>query len=486
MRLHRFAGALVGLSLGCFVPVLAASDPPPPAGPSSSSALPFLSRNTRRNIIVEVVERVRGAVVNIHSERTVHTPASEDLFSHGPNRINGMGTGIVVDSRGYIITNQHVVEDVNVIRVRLSDGTTHNARVLARDQESDLSLLKIDAGRPLPTMPLGTSSDVMVGETVIAIGNAYGYEHSVTVGIVSAIKRDVTLNKEISYKSLIQTDASINPGNSGGPLLNINGELIGVNVAIRAGAQGIGFAIPVDSMIRVAADMIGSRKRQEAWHGLVCRDCVGPAEHQIRNEGEVASLASREKAPQTTIAQALTRWLVVDRAEPASPGAKAGLRAGDVILQVADTRINSTLDFERAWLDRPPGESVSVVVRRQGNEQRVALSLQAAEKAGAPSAELVRRKLGLRLNPVRADLVSYNNRQLHGGLLVMDVDADSAAAKAGIQRGDILVGLHQWETLTLDNVAFVLSHPDLASFSPLRFFILRSGQVHRGWLQQID
>src|SRR5262249_6713343 len=130
----------------------------------------------------------------------------------------------------------------------------------------------------LATMPLGTSSDIMVGETVIAIGNAYGYEHTVTVGVVSAIKRDVTLNKEISYKQLIQTDASINPGNSGGPLLNINGELIGLNVAIRAGAQGIGFAIPVDSMLRVAADMLSARKRSGLWHGIVATDCVGEPE----------------------------------------------------------------------------------------------------------------------------------------------------------------------------------------------------------------
>src|SRR6185369_11625894 len=119
-----------------------------------------------------------------------------------------------------------------------------------------------------------TATDLMVGETVVAIGNAYGYDHTVTVGVVSAIKRDVTLNKDIAYKSLIQTDAAINPGNSGGPLLNIKGELIGVNVAIRAGAQGIGFAIPVDTMLRVAADMMSTRKRSGINHGLVCRDRV--------------------------------------------------------------------------------------------------------------------------------------------------------------------------------------------------------------------
>src|SRR5207245_2223306 len=167
-----------------------------------------------------------------------------------------------IDSRGYIVTNHHVVEDVNVIRVRLSDGNTYTAMVQSRDHEADLALLKIDAGRPLPTMPLGTARDIMVGETVIAIGNAYGYEHTVTVGVVSAIKRDVTLNKDVSYKALIQTDASINPGNSGGPLLNINGEMVGINVAIRAGAQGISFAIPVDTMIRVVAELLTNSKRK--------------------------------------------------------------------------------------------------------------------------------------------------------------------------------------------------------------------------------
>src|SRR5947209_16279705 len=176
-----------------------------------------------------------------------------------------MGTDELVDPRGYTVTNQHVVEDVHVIRVRLNDGSTYSARVLARDPDADLALLKIDAGRLLPVMPFGTGKDLMVGETVIAIGNAYGYEHTVTVGVVSALKRDVTLNKEVSYKSLIQTDASINPGNSGGPLLNVNGELVGVNVAIRAGAHGIAFAIPVDSMIRVVTDMFKARRRQATY-----------------------------------------------------------------------------------------------------------------------------------------------------------------------------------------------------------------------------
>jgi serine protease Do len=466
MRSHRTLGpaAVVCAAVGFFA--------------FAASAAPA---NPRRTAVVEVVERVRGAVVNIHSERTVRGLATEDAFAHAPqNRVNGMGTGIIIDARGYIITNQHVVDDVNVIRVHLSDGSSHSARVLTRDHESDLALLKIDIGRPLPMIPVGTSTDVMVGETVIAIGNAYGYEHSVTVGVVSAIKRDVTLNKEISYKSLIQTDASINPGNSGGPLLNINGELIGVNVAIRAGAQGIGFAIPVDSALRVAADMLSVRKRNGTWHGLICRDVVKSTDGRDSGGQPSAAKSSAGDPP------ALQRSLLVERTDPGSPAVRAGIQVGDVLLQVGNLHMSCALDLERALLERAAGDKVPVLLSRKGEEQRVELVLQAVEQAAPPAAELVWHKLGLRLSVVHPEAVSRSNSQLHGGLAVVDTNPEGAAARAGIQRGDILVGLHQWETVNLENVVFVLNHPDLPNLNPLRFFILRSGQVHRGWIQHVD
>jgi serine protease Do len=431
--------------------------------------------NLRHTWVVDVVRRVKGAVVSIHSERTVQAPGGGDeLFALSPSqsRVNGMGTGIVIDPRGYIITNQHVVEDVSLIRVRLADGTAATARVLARDGESDLALLKIDVNRPLPTMPLGTAQDLMVGETVVAIGNAYGYEHTVTVGVVSAVSRDVTLNKEVSYKALIQTDASINPGNSGGPLLNIRGELIGVNVAIRAGAQGIGFAIPVDTMIRVAGQMLAGR---------------APLDRDGRRLGPVsAGLTARDEVRTPGIDVPPARTVLVDRLDAGGPAARAGLRPGDVLLRVGDTAVASSLDLQRGLLDARAGDKVAVVFRRDGAEQRADLAVEAGQGAAPPTGDLVWRKLGLRLQTISPETVSRSHPQLHGGLLVADVRPEGVAGKAGLQRGDILVGLHQWEMLSVDNVLFVLNHPDLATIQPLRFYILRGGQVHRGWLQPVD
>ncbi len=472
-------------------PLVPAQERPARTDPTANEPPTRLSY--RRTPVVALVERVKGAVVNIHSERSVHAPARVgqtfqsaeatgrlERLPHevapSQSRINGMGTGIVIDPRGYVVTNQHVVEDVNVIRVRVSDGTAVNALVVARSHEADLALLKIDVNRPLPIMPLGTAQDLMVGETVVAIGNPYGYEHTVSQGVVSAIKRDVSLNKELSYKSLIQTDASINPGNSGGPLLNINGELVGVNVAIRAGAQGIGFAIPVDQMVRVVGDMLRARRRQTNYDGLAVRDQLDQA------------------------ADGLTRSVVVERVESNGAAASAGLKRGDVVVQVGDVRVACSYDVERALLDRKPGERVPVVVRRHPSlsvpagqartgsdgEQRVELALQSPSQGRAGGADLVWRKLGLRLASVEPELVSRAHRQLHGGLEVVAVESDSPAARAGIRRGDILVGLHQWETLTLDNVAYVLTHPDRSTFNPLSFHVVRSGQIRRGWMQNVE
>lgn len=419
--------------------------------------------NPRFTPAVEVARKANGAVVNIHSERTVTSTVLDPFNNASPmqNRVNGMGTGIVLDPRGYIITNNHVIEDVQVIRIKLSDGTSYNGRVLARDPQHDLALLKIDGVNSLPTIPLGTALDLMPLEPVIAIGNAYGYEHTHTMGSVSAVKRDVALNKEMSYKGLIQTDASINPGNSGGPLLNIHGELVGVNVAIRAGAQNIGFAIPVDSMIQSAAELMSLRRRLGVGHGIVVQDQVETSKNPI------------------------TRTAVVHAVESGSAAEKAGIKSGDQLISAGGQRVTCCLDLERGFLEKQAGEKVAVTVRRNGHDKTVDLTLVGVAERTVAATSPVRndaiwKRLGIKAAPVDAGSVAAANPALRGGMQISDVDPDSPAGKAGMQRGDILIGLHQYETLSTDNISWVLTHPELESFSPLKFFLVRGGRIRQG------
>jgi serine protease Do len=454
-------------------PVLtSATATPAPSHAETPPAVNLRSWNLRQTPVVEVVRRVRDAVVNIHSERTVRPATADEIFPNtgSPSRVNGMGTGVLIDPRGYIVTNQHVVEDVALIRIRLADGTTSNARVVARDSECDLALLKIDVDRLLPTLPLGTTRDLMVGETVVAIGNAYGYEHTVTVGVVSAVSRDVSLNKEVSYKALIQTDASINPGNSGGPLLNLHGELIGVNVAIRAGAQGIGFAIPVDTMIRVAGRMLASRApygTARSRLGFSVKDEIH-APPPGSSPGETASLRS----------------VVVESVEQGGAANRAGLNRGDILLAVSETPIASSLDVERALFDRA-NEDVTLRYRHNNSEKLAKVAVESSRAGGIEQAvntagDLIWQKIGLRLRPVGAEVVQRIMPHFHGGLMITEVRMDSPAERAGVQRGDILVGLHKFEMLSNENVQYVLNQPDLAGLQPLKFYVLRNNQLKDG------
>jgi serine protease Do len=432
---------------------------------SASAADRQVTPGKRRDQVVDVYDKVKASVVNIHSERTVVT-AADDPFNRTavqPQRVNGMGTGIVLDPRGYILTNFHVVDDVHSLRIRLHDGTGYTARVLVVDKEADLALIKIDPLKPLPVIGLGTSSDLMVGESVIAIGNAFGYEHSVTDGRVSFKGRDVTLNKEMGYKGLIQTSAPINPGNSGGPLLNVMGEVVGVNVAIRAGAQNIGFALPVDFVIKRGAELI-TRVRVGPRHGLVVRDTV----------------------TRDAVESGAKRAVVVEAVEPNTPAAEAGVKAGDVLERIEDVAVVTSIDVERAFLERPAAGKIPIKVTRDKTSVALDLSFQTAARPAANPTDLAWKKLGLKLQPVGADAVAKANPQLRGGLFVTEVAAGSAAATAGIQKGDILVGLHLWESLNLDNVAFVLNHKDFATFLPLKFYLSRDGKVLDGWITGVQ
>jgi serine protease Do len=416
----------------------------------------------RETPAVRAVRNITPSVVNIRSEKTV-TADSVLYATRGGQKVAGMGTGVVIDRRGYIVTNYHVIAGVDWLRVTLSDGGVHTARIVSFDRQADLAIIKVDAGHPLPEMPLGTSSDLMLAETVFAIGNAYGYEDTITCGIVSALHREVEVNKTQTYHNLIQTDASINPGNSGGPLINLEGHVVGINVAIRAGAQRIGFAIPIDDARRVIAKLIAIERLTQAWHGLQTTD---------------------DK-------QGTRQQLVVTGTDTDSPAAAAGLKIGDVIVRSGQIPIVDRVDLERSFLDHKSGTTAELTIVRNGKTTDVSLMLsqrQAAETAGLnDSAQQTWQAIGLKLEVVKTqELEKRHGHQVlehyRGGLRVTEVRDKGPAASHGIQNGDVLVGLHEWETVNLDNVRWVLDHPELRKFNPVKFYVLRGRETLFGHL----
>lgn len=405
--------------------------------------------NNRETPLVRAIKEVRPAVVNIHSQKVVGGQDSG-------GKMSGMGTGVIVDERGYVLTNYHVIEDVSSIRVTLVDGSTFPAEVAARDPDTDLALLHIEGAESLPVMPFGRSDDLMYGETVVAIGNAFGYEHTITQGIISELHRDVRLSATQAYRDLIQTDASINPGNSGGPLINIDGEMIGLNVAIRAGAQGIGFAIPVEQVKRVLAKLLSVRRLRGTWHGIV----------------------SAEESSGVQV--------IVHQVEPGSPAARAGVRPGDKLVSVDGRQILYSYDVERALLDKTPRDEVPVLLRRDEGEKELRLSLTTPPTSDVTvvnTDDEVWTVLGLRLAPFSSasELRKYSP-DLRGGMLIKEIRRGSPVDRAGLVEGDILVGMHQFETLTEGHVKYVLELRRTERFDPMAFHVVRDGRMYRGWI----
>lgn len=416
------------------------------------AAPPARGTELRRSAIVQAVDRVRDTVVNIHGEKTLGDGEFTPGDVEADRRVNGMGTGAIIDERGYIITNHHVVDGVAVINVTTSNGDEYVAKLISHDPDSDLAIVKIDGPKKFPVTPIGTSHDLMTGETVIAIGNAFGYEHTITRGIISALHRRVQVGDNQKYDDLIQTDASINPGNSGGPLFNIDGDMIGINVAVRVGAQGIGFAIPIDKAMEIACDLMSTRRLSSTWHGIVTECKSGSTDKTI----------------------------VVRTIDKESPAAMCGLSAGDQIVRVGDMEIVRPIDLERALLGRRAGEEVELVVQREQQPTSVKLTLAELPSHLRPIDEPVWQLLGLRLQPMPTKEFQKLRTRYQGGLRVMEVRSGGPAARQGIRRGDVLVGMHIWETVSLDNVSYILNRPDFASLSPLKFYIVRGSETYLG------
>jgi len=359
-----------------------------------------------------------------------------------------LGSGAIISPRGYIVTNAHVVQGAEKIVVTLADESQHEAQLVSADPEADLAIIKIETDRPLKAIPLGTSSDLMIGETVIAVGNPFGYQHTVTTGVVSALDRTLEPGQGARYEGLIQTDAPINPGNSGGPLLNIRGELIGINTAIRAGAQGLGFAIPVDKVREIMVGLLNLRRPGSPWLGVTFRtDTPGRA--------------------------------VVEAVEPGSPAEKAGLVPGDRIVRLDGERPANAIELETMILQREAGREVRLDIERDGRVLEKQVRLAAAPKPDG--AKLARRLFGLQLQELRPDLAATMRLRVDRGLLVAGTDAGSPARDAGIESGDVIVQVDRYRADDLDTLGALLAA--VKTGDRIRFYVVRRWTLARTVLE---
>jgi Do/DeqQ family serine protease len=380
-----------------------------------------------------VADRVTPAVVNV-STVPKKQPAEESperfkeffgeefyerFFRRRPREeARASGSGVIVDPKGYILTNNHVIENAQDITVRLSDGRKFTGKLVGRDPKTDLAVLKVDAAAPLPAAELGDSDRLRVGQWAIAIGNPFGLDRTVTVGIVSATARNRV--GVATYENFIQTDASINPGNSGGPLLNLDGKVIGINTAIVAAGQGIGFSIPINQAREVMRQLIASGRVVRGWLGIAIQDVTD----------ELAGTFGVKEREGVLVAEVVK----------GGPAEAAGVRQGDVIVELNGAPIKEVPDLQRRVAAVAPGQPVRLKVIR--DRKPVAFTVTVAEMpgeepalAGAPDDE----SWGLSVEPLSSEAALQLNLSIPGGLLVTDVVSGSPAERAGLRRGDVIV-----------------------------------------------
>lgn len=379
-----------------------------------------VASESRRTPVVEVVERVAPAVVNISAEAIVREadPFFGQLIGR-QRRAESLGSGFVVAANGTVVTNAHVIEGASRILVTLSDGQELEAEVLGVDRDSDVAVLKV-AGRNLTAVELGSSAELMIGETVIALGNPLGLSNTVTTGVLSARGRTVPAETgERVFTDFLQTDASINPGNSGGPLVNLDGDVIGINTAIVAGAEGIGFAIPADRVRRIVDDLLRYGSLQPIWTGL-------------RLLSLDRELARRYELP-------LEHGAIVEKIHPGSPAARSGFRASDVLLEVAKRKVLSKEDVMTAVYSVAVGSRVAMRVWRNGKELDLELPVE------TPPTDLgvshLEAQIGLFVEAVE------------GRVMIVGVRRGSAADAKGLARGDLVLAANGQRVESPDQLA---------------------------------
>lgn len=424
----------------------------------------------RQTPVVKVYERTHKSVVNVSGEQTVSRrawPGFDQFDLWGPRfeqQVPVLGSGFVVHEDGFIVTNAHVVEAVKRIKVVFSDGREFQAEIVSVDTNRDLAVLSIKTGEKLPSIELGRSNDLMIGEMVIAIGNPYGYSNTVTSGVVSAVGRDIQVTEGYWLRGLIQTDAPINPGNSGGPLLNINGQLIGITTAVRAEAQNIGFAIPVDTLVDNLSHMLMPEKLRRVRLGLT----VGP----VQSHGPFTGPA-------------------VNSVTKGSPADKKGLAPGDLITAMDGHRLGSIIDFYVRMMDKDVGEPIRVTYVRPTEAQPASRVVELAllPRPLPDGRALARSFFQIDVSELTAAVARrFDFQSAYPILIVTDVDATGVAGQTGLQAGDLLLQVNDATVRNLEEFSLEMekvTEGDNVELKILRISIGLFGQIERRFLVRL-
>ena len=463
MTARSFAVLLAATSLGCKeTPRSEAAQLREPAAPQSAAAS---VSDSRRTAITRAVDRVAPAVVTVQTEmrERVQTDPLFDWFFGGGARtqqrvVPGLGSGFIVNPDGVIVTNAHVVANASRISVMQRDGSVSPATLLGTDETNDIAVIKIE-GRNLPVATLGNSAAVLIGEWAIAIGNPYGFvlgnsEPTVTAGVISGVGRNLLARGEGSgaYLDMIQTDASINPGNSGGPLVNADGEVIGVNSSIYSpsgGSVGIGFAIPINRVKRVVEDLVAHRAIRRPWIGV------------------------RMRYPQSdNVREAIASGAIIAAVTPGSPASRAGLQAGDVILKAGERAVHNPFDWEATLLDVRVGDRIALHVRRGGREFDTQVAVQDLPEVSAPKVQVLRELELVTVTPaIRAERRIRNEN----GALILTVGPQTAE-QLGVQPGDVIVQINRTPIASAQDAAKALDY--FSGRGAIRMYFEREGNIY--------
>jgi len=505
MKAHRWAymlSILATLSVGILIGTVVSYGVKGKEGQQKSEATPLTlpSPQQMSNTFSQIAKQMEPSVVNINTESTIKNPhrrrggqdndddngGMEDFFNHffgGPGgqnpfgqggdgsiRERSLGSGVIVDPKGYIVTNRHVVEKADRIRVRFEDdppGVQHDAKVIGTDQETDLAVIKVDVDHPLPAAKMGNSDSMQVGDWVLAVGSPFGLSETVTAGIVSAKGRDIVQQRQ--FQTFIQTDAAINPGNSGGPLVNMNGEVIGINTAILSETNsyaGVGFALPSKTVVEVYNQLTGPEHR-------VSRGSIGIKFDQVEN-------------PAIARVYGTGTGITISTVVAGSPADQAGLKVGDTITAVDGKKVSKGDELVSDIASRKPGSKIDLSFIRNGKPQDATVTI--ADRAKLFAAELGEdeendesapktSKFGVTVRKVTPEMAERLDLPVGKGVIVQDVKPGSFAEDVNLGRGDIILEINKQPVNSEEEFAHI--EASLKSGQDVVFLVRQRGSTRQ-------